>query len=161
MLTCCTIIAYIYFYSEPTKRRAVAAKRVTGSSGMNSLSCYATCFTLTNWYVRFTHGHKNKINHRDAAFAINLPKIFSQPAHSRAHPKQRSTPCPFIYFVQWDVFDDIDKDDDRRIDESEMTAGLKKLGFDLTEKEAAKLFDAIDGNDGGKVLFDEFCKYAR
>ena len=63
--------------------------------------------------------------------------------------------------MQWDVFDDIDKDDDRRIDESEMTAGLKKLGFDLTEKEADKLFDAIDGNDGGKVLFDEFCKYAR
>ena len=63
--------------------------------------------------------------------------------------------------MKWDVFDDIDKDDDRRIDEAEMTAGLKKLGFEVTDQEAKKIFDAIDGNDGGKVLFDEFCKYTR
>jgi len=65
----------------------------------------------------------------------------------------------FYFDKLWDVFDDIDQDDDRRIDEAEMTAGLKKLGFDLSTQEASKIFDAIDGNDGGKVLFDEFCKY--
>mmetsp|Transcript_44894 Transcript_44894/g.66012 ORF Transcript_44894/g.66012 Transcript_44894/m.66012 type:complete len:385 (-) Transcript_44894:225-1379(-) len=59
----------------------------------------------------------------------------------------------------WDLFDDIDTDDDRRIELHEFKAGLKKLGFGCSDAEYEEIFDEMDGNDGGKVLFDEFCKY--
>lgn len=65
----------------------------------------------------------------------------------------------FYFDKLWDLFDDIDTDDDRRVEFDEFKAGLKKLGFHATEAEYVEYFDDMDGNDGGKVLFNEFCKY--
>ena len=35
--------------------------------------------------------------------------------------------------------------------------GAKKLGLKLSRKQAAAEFAEMDANDGGVVLFDEFC----
>merc|ERR1712072_1028896 len=43
------------------------------------------------------------------------------------------------------------------MDEKEFMAGLSKLGLNLSEADARAEFDAMDSNDGGIVLFDEFC----
>ena len=59
----------------------------------------------------------------------------------------------------WGVFDDLDADDDRRIDLPEFRSGLAKLGCEMTEEEAATEFAKIDTNDGGKVLFRELCAF--
>jgi Ca2+-binding EF-hand superfamily protein len=65
-----------------------------------------------------------------------------------------------LYFNKlFSIFDDIDKDDDRRLTFEEFKAGSSKIGLRLSEKDAAAAFDAMDSNDGGKVLFDEFCVY--
>jgi Ca2+-binding EF-hand superfamily protein len=66
-----------------------------------------------------------------------------------------------MYFFDklWDVFDDIDTNDDRRVELPELKTALKKMGLTLTDAEAAEVFEDMDGNEGGKVLFDEFCKY--
>jgi len=46
----------------------------------------------------------------------------------------------------------------RRITETEFTEGLANIGLDLGEGGAAKAeFDQMDSNDGGSVLFDDFC----
>jgi Ca2+-binding EF-hand superfamily protein len=46
-----------------------------------------------------------------------------------------------------------------RIDQAEFSAGLSKLGMALPEDEAQATFAAIDSNDGGQILFHEFCKW--
>lgn len=43
------------------------------------------------------------------------------------------------------------------MDEEEFIAGLGKLGMNLPDDEAKAAFDEMDSNDGGIVLFDEFC----
>ncbi|KAJ3231384.1 hypothetical protein HDU78_007735 [Chytriomyces hyalinus] len=55
------------------------------------------------------------------------------------------------------MFQEVDKDQDRRIDFAEFEKGRKKLG--LTSGSARADFDAIDKNGGGMILFDEFCAY--
>eukprot|EP00730_Choanoeca_flexa_P018772 TRINITY_DN9148_c1_g1_i1.p1 TRINITY_DN9148_c1_g1~~TRINITY_DN9148_c1_g1_i1.p1 ORF type:complete len:289 (+),score=103.47 TRINITY_DN9148_c1_g1_i1:68-934(+) len=67
----------------------------------------------------------------------------------------------FFFEKLWGVFEDLDADDDRRIGLDEFTRGLAKLGVALTTEEAQAEFDKIDNNDGGMVLFSEFCKYAQ
>ena len=57
----------------------------------------------------------------------------------------------FYFDKLWDLFDDIDTDDDRRIELHEFKAGLQKLGFNCTDAEYEEIFDDMDGNDGGKV----------
>jgi len=59
------------------------------------------------------------------------------------------------------VFDDIDTDDDRRINLEEFTSGIGKLGLKLSGAEAEQKFKEIDTNNGGEVLFVEFCAYIR
>ncbi|EDQ87244.1 uncharacterized protein MONBRDRAFT_38031 [Monosiga brevicollis MX1] len=59
----------------------------------------------------------------------------------------------------WDAFDDLDADDDRRIDQDEFTRGLQKLGCPVNQEEAAAAFADADQNGGGKILFKEFCDY--
>ncbi|EGD76261.1 hypothetical protein PTSG_00964 [Salpingoeca rosetta] len=59
----------------------------------------------------------------------------------------------------WDLFDEIDSSDDRRIDLAEFKAAFEKLKYPLTDEAAAKAFDDLDKNDGGMVLFGEFCRY--
>lgn len=66
-----------------------------------------------------------------------------------------------MYFEYWVAFKRIDADDDRRISFEEFSAAeetmkkwISSLG-DLQEE-----FDTIDENDGGMILFSEFCKWA-
>ena len=54
------------------------------------------------------------------------------------------------------VFDEIDTDDDRRIDLNEFKAGFECLKMD---KDATEVFAEIDKNGGGFILFDEFCSW--
>merc|ERR1711998_435334 len=63
----------------------------------------------------------------------------------------------FYFNKLFQCFEQVDTDDDRRIDEKEFIAGLDKLGFDLKGESAKDAFDEMDSNDGGIVLFDEFC----
>jgi Ca2+-binding EF-hand superfamily protein len=65
----------------------------------------------------------------------------------------------FLFERLWGVFEDLDADDDRRIDVNEFRAGIAKLGCALTEEEADEEFRRIDTNGGGLVLFKEFCSY--
>jgi len=67
----------------------------------------------------------------------------------------------FWFNKLWKVFDDIDEDDDRRIDLREFQQGMHKLGLQLPHEEARKTFNEIDSDRGGKVLFIEFCAYIR
>ena len=63
-----------------------------------------------------------------------------------------------IYFNKlYAAFIDIDRDYDRRLDYSEFKAGAKKLGLRFTKKQCKAAFKEMDSNDGGVVLFDEFC----
>jgi Ca2+-binding EF-hand superfamily protein len=59
----------------------------------------------------------------------------------------------------WDIFQDIDTSDDRRIELAEFTAGFAKMGYPLTEDAAKDAFTAIDKNGGGMIMFGEFCRY--
>ena len=66
-----------------------------------------------------------------------------------------------VYFNQlWEKFERIDVNMDRRIDLDEFKAMAGEL-FDttLSEKEATYLFDLIDVNNGGMILFNEFCTF--
>ena len=67
----------------------------------------------------------------------------------------------FFFEKLWGTFDELDADDDRRIELDEFTAGMAKLGVALETSEAEAEFAKIDGNNGGKVLFDEFCTYVQ
>lgn len=67
----------------------------------------------------------------------------------------------FWFNKLWQVFDEIDLDDDRRIDIQEFKKGLGALDLKLSDEEASKTFAQIDTNSGGQVLFVEFCAYIR
>jgi len=67
----------------------------------------------------------------------------------------------FWFNKLYQVFDDIDTDDDRRIDQKEFTKGVGKLGLQLEAAEAEEAFKQIDTNHGGEILFVEFCAYIR
>ena len=60
----------------------------------------------------------------------------------------------------WEKFEEIDYDHDRRITFDEFKNMSKKLfETDLSEKEARYIFDMIDINNGGMILFNEFCAF--
>eukprot|EP00049_Salpingoeca_infusionum_P012902 m.240025 g.240025 ORF g.240025 m.240025 type:complete len:450 (+) comp15299_c0_seq7:3125-4474(+) len=59
----------------------------------------------------------------------------------------------------WDIFSEIDSSDDRRIDVAEFRSGMKKIGCNLSQSAAEQAFGEMDRNDGGLVLFGEFCRY--
>lgn len=54
------------------------------------------------------------------------------------------------------VFDNIDKDDDRRIDINEFKSGFSVLKLDNNPDD---VFNEIDKNKGGFILFKEFCSW--
>eukprot|EP00730_Choanoeca_flexa_P002473 TRINITY_DN11063_c0_g1_i10.p1 TRINITY_DN11063_c0_g1~~TRINITY_DN11063_c0_g1_i10.p1 ORF type:complete len:605 (+),score=167.23 TRINITY_DN11063_c0_g1_i10:232-2046(+) len=65
-----------------------------------------------------------------------------------------------LYFNKlFHVFEQIDEDDDRRLNFDEFMSSLKLLDLNLSEREARRKFNTMDSNDGGVVLFDEFCAY--
>merc|ERR1712166_1474279 len=63
----------------------------------------------------------------------------------------------FYFNKLFQCFEQVDTDDDRRLDEKEFIEGLDRLGMNLSDDEAKASFDDMDSNDGGIVLFDEFC----
>ncbi|GBB93054.1 hypothetical protein RclHR1_02100003 [Rhizophagus clarus] len=61
----------------------------------------------------------------------------------------------------YQIFKELDIDNDRRIDFNEFKKGHELMGIDVSStKELKKKFDEIDTNHGGHILFDEFCIYA-
>lgn len=64
----------------------------------------------------------------------------------------------FFFSKLWSIFDDI-CEDDRRINRAEFQAGLNRLGFNLTAEDVSNAFNDMDVNEGGQILFDEFCAY--
>jgi Ca2+-binding EF-hand superfamily protein len=65
------------------------------------------------------------------------------------------------YFEVWQMFDEVDTSDDRRITLAEFKAALPKIqswGVKVGSPEAE--FKAIDKNGGGIILFDEFADWA-
>jgi len=66
-----------------------------------------------------------------------------------------------LYFELFVMFDRMDDDNDRRINEAEFLAHAKQLktwGVKCTDFAAE--FKKMDTNSGGQVLFDEFCHWA-
>merc|ERR1711865_500380 len=57
----------------------------------------------------------------------------------------------FYFNKLFQCFEQVDTDDDRRMDEKEFIEGLDKLGMNLGEKDAKQAFDDMDSNDGGIV----------
>ena len=55
------------------------------------------------------------------------------------------------------VFDEIDTDDDRRIDINEFKTGFEVLKME--NHNATDVFTEIDRNGGGFILFNEFCSW--
>jgi len=67
----------------------------------------------------------------------------------------------FWYNKLFQIFEEVDTGHDRRIDCSEFQTGMAALGLKMSQDEAKKEFDSIDGNHGGQVLFVEFCAWVR
>jgi Ca2+-binding EF-hand superfamily protein len=73
----------------------------------------------------------------------------------------------FVYFLHyikvyndiWKKFDVIDSSDDKRIELHEFIKGQSLLGLNLDPEHCKKVFDEIDANKGGYILFDEFCEW--
>lgn len=64
------------------------------------------------------------------------------------------------YTSYWIVFDEIDTSNDRRISLEEFEKAVPTLqGKGLKIPDAKKAFAEIDTNNGGKILFDEFCHW--
>ena len=59
----------------------------------------------------------------------------------------------------WEKFDAADTGNDRRIDFEEFAAALPQMGMQLSNAQARQMFEEIDENGGGQILFDEFCTY--
>eukprot|EP01107_Rhizomastix_libera_P014341 TRINITY_DN448_c0_g1_i6.p1 TRINITY_DN448_c0_g1~~TRINITY_DN448_c0_g1_i6.p1 ORF type:complete len:217 (-),score=81.76 TRINITY_DN448_c0_g1_i6:320-970(-) len=58
------------------------------------------------------------------------------------------------------MFQSIDVGIDQRIDFNEFKKGYGILGLaEANESEMKRMFDEMDSNKGGQVLFDEFCMY--
>jgi len=67
------------------------------------------------------------------------------------------------YFELWIMFDSLDTGEDRHINLGEFQNAIPKLadwGVLVEESKAEDLFNKIDNNDGGQVLFAEFCTWA-
>ena len=65
------------------------------------------------------------------------------------------------YFELWQMFDDVDKGNDRRISLEEFTSVVPRFEeWGLKLEDPAAEFEAIDTNGGGQILFDEFSEWA-
>jgi Ca2+-binding EF-hand superfamily protein len=71
--------------------------------------------------------------------------------------------CLRQYYELYAMFNRLDTSDDRRIDLGEFKEGAKMVaswGVTLPEEQMDSEFAAIDTDGGGKLLFDEFAKWA-
>jgi len=65
------------------------------------------------------------------------------------------------YFDYYQMFDQIDKNDDRRITINEFRMAQDKMeAYGIKIKDVDAEFNKIDTNGGGMILFDEFDSYA-
>eukprot|EP00746_Dinoflagellata_sp_MGD_P151478 gnl/MRDRNA2_/MRDRNA2_83069_c0_seq1.p1 gnl/MRDRNA2_/MRDRNA2_83069_c0~~gnl/MRDRNA2_/MRDRNA2_83069_c0_seq1.p1 ORF type:complete len:2124 (-),score=461.30 gnl/MRDRNA2_/MRDRNA2_83069_c0_seq1:152-6523(-) len=67
------------------------------------------------------------------------------------------------YFELWCVFGIIDAGNDRRINLAEFTMAVPRLtqwGVRISKADVVPIFNHIDRNHGGQVLFAEFCEWA-
>jgi len=64
------------------------------------------------------------------------------------------------YFEYWVAFCRTDADGDKRINLEEFVAAKDKLEAWVGPIDAEAAFNEIDTNNGGIILFDEFCKWA-
>ena len=65
------------------------------------------------------------------------------------------------YFEIWQMFDEVDSSDDRRVSFDEFKAALPKIEkWGVKIADPAAEFKRIDKNGGGVVLFDEFADWA-
>lgn len=65
----------------------------------------------------------------------------------------------FYYNKLFQCFSAVDTDHDHRLDFDEFWDGLAKMQMTLDPADARAVFDGMDSNDGGVVLFDEFCTW--
>jgi Ca2+-binding EF-hand superfamily protein len=71
--------------------------------------------------------------------------------------------CMRQYFELYVAFCRLDLSDDKRIDLEEFKTNLDMLhkwGVPIQDEEAEEVFNEIDANKGGFILFDEFCLWA-
>eukprot|EP01043_Picozoa_sp_COSAG02_P038012 COSAG02_NODE_2899_length_7779_cov_6.028776_2_plen_433_part_00 len=65
-----------------------------------------------------------------------------------------------VYFNNlWHKFEAIDSDHDRRLDLGEFTVGCEMLGLEISAEEAEAEFMRCDADEGGLILFGEFCAW--
>ena len=65
------------------------------------------------------------------------------------------------YLELWVMFDALDENKDKRIEESEFAAAVGLVGkWGLKVDDASKTFKEIDADGGGMILFDEFAHWA-
>lgn len=70
----------------------------------------------------------------------------------------------FWFNKLWVIFQKMADDGtgaDRRMDVNEFIRGMGQIGLSLSDAEARQEFAKIDTNNGGQVLFVEFCAYIR
>ena len=65
----------------------------------------------------------------------------------------------FFFNDLWHKFEVIDTSGDRRLDLGEFVRGAALIDLHFAEDEARAVFDEIDENGGGVILFNEFCAY--
>ena len=80
--------------------------------------------------------------------------LLPQPLHT--HRTLRSL---FFFNDLWHKFEVIDTSGDRRLDLGEFVRGAALIDLHFAEDEARAVFDEIDENGGGVILFNEFCAY--
>jgi Ca2+-binding EF-hand superfamily protein len=105
----------------------------------------------------------------DKAVVEIWPNLNHKPAIMRAYKAADKNDDGFIkknefrFFVRfihyynelWTKFESIDDDGDRRLTKSEFQQAATMVGLDDPDA----VFEEIDSNDGGVVLFDEFCSW--
>ncbi|CAE7755775.1 unnamed protein product [Symbiodinium sp. CCMP2456] len=103
-----------------------------------------------------------------------FPEANNKPALMRAYKATERNPDGYVHKTEfrallrnmfyfnklYSLYEVVDVDDDRRMDLNEFRGGCSVLGLKLTPAEAFDEFNFMDENGGGKVLFDEFCKWA-
>ena len=65
----------------------------------------------------------------------------------------------FYFNKVFQIFELIDEDNDRRLTMDEFKNNLSVLGMSLSDEDSEKEFKLIDKNNGGIVLFIEFCDW--
>ena len=107
----------------------------------------------------------------DKAIVETFPQFNHKPALIRAYKAADRDNSGFItrrefakllhflgYFNDlWGMFEEIDKDHDRRLSFEEFKNASALVGHPMSEEEASSEFIRMDEDGGGVVLFDEFC----